>query len=128
MQQSYWISWWMRCAMFQVNAYLLVIYQNINIFTQEALYSPFISEKIVAFNRKLFSKYPFFTTFSLFQLWFRFLIFEISTDLLINQLKNIIAQGTIHPSFILKKQKINKKQKAKNTKKMRPTWHIHFFQ
>ena len=54
--------------MFQVNAYLLVIYQNINIFTQEALYSPFISEKIVAFNRKLFSKYPFFTTFSLFQL------------------------------------------------------------
>ena len=35
----------MRCAMFKLYANILVIHQNINIFTQETLYPSFISKK-----------------------------------------------------------------------------------
>ena len=59
-------SQWMRCAIFQINTDLLVIYQNINISTQDNLYPSIIWKKIDALHRKRFSKHPLFTTFSLF--------------------------------------------------------------
>ena len=56
---------WMSYAIFQININLLIIQRNINVFTQETLYSSFISKKIGALHRKRFSKHPLFTTFSL---------------------------------------------------------------
>ena len=41
----YQFSQWMRYAIFQINTNLLIIQQNINIFTQETLYSSFISKE-----------------------------------------------------------------------------------
>ena len=56
----------MRCAIFQIYANILVIYQKIYIFTQETLYPSFISKKkISALQRKRLSKHPLFTTFLL---------------------------------------------------------------
>ena len=49
-----------------MNTDLLVIYQNINNFTQEALYPSSISKKNGALHHKCFLKHPLFTTFSLF--------------------------------------------------------------
>ena len=56
----------MSCTIFQMNTDLLVIYQNINNFTQEALYPSSISKKNGALHHKCFLKHPLFTTFSLF--------------------------------------------------------------
>ena len=56
----------MSCTIFQRNTDLLVIYQNINNFTQETLYPSFVSKKIGALHCKSFSKHPLFTLFSLF--------------------------------------------------------------
>ena len=78
-------SQWMRCAIFQTKTDLLVIYQNVNIFTQETLYPSFISKKISTLHRKGFSKHPLFTTFSLFEEWVKFVIFQINADFLMNQ-------------------------------------------
>ena len=47
-------SQWMRCAIFQINTDLLVIYQNINIFTQETSYLSIIWKKIWRFPAKTF--------------------------------------------------------------------------
>ena len=57
---------WMRCVKFKISTYLLVIYQQINIFTRDTLYPSFIPKKIGTLHRKLFLKHPLFTTFSLF--------------------------------------------------------------
>ena len=63
----YCFSKWTRCAIFQINANLPVIYQKINIFTQESLYPSIIwKKKIGALHRKHFSKPPLFTMFLLF--------------------------------------------------------------
>ena len=60
----------MRFAMFKIYANILVIHQNINIFTQETLYPSFISKKkiikkIGGLQSKRLSKHPLFTTFLL---------------------------------------------------------------
>ena len=52
-----------------------------------------------ALHRKRFSKHPLFTTFSLF-LTERFVIFQINTDFLINQLQNIFTLDTWHCPFL----------------------------
>ena len=57
----------MSCTIFQRNTDLLVIYQNINNFTQDTLHPSFIlGKKIGVLHCKSFSKHPLFTTFSLF--------------------------------------------------------------
>ena len=55
----------MRSDIFQINTNLLIIQKNINIFTQETLYSSFIWKKVDTLHRKYFSKHPLFTFFSL---------------------------------------------------------------
>ena len=45
LQHFYYFTQWMRCAIFQINTNLLITERNINIFTQETLYSSFISKK-----------------------------------------------------------------------------------
>ena len=59
-------SQWKRCAVFQIKIDRLVIYQNLNIFTQETFYPSFISKKNGPLHRKRFPKHLLFTTFSLF--------------------------------------------------------------
>ena len=49
----------MRSAIFQIKTDLLIIYQNINSFTQETLHPFFISKKIGTVHRKHFPKYSF---------------------------------------------------------------------
>ena len=57
---------WMRCAIFQIKSDLLVIYQNINIFTQETWYPSILWKKICALHCKSFSKHSLFAALSLF--------------------------------------------------------------
>ena len=62
----YYFSQWIRCAIFQINTNLLLIYQNINIFTQETLYLFIIWKKRWHCPSQNFLKHPLFKTFSLF--------------------------------------------------------------
>ena len=62
----YQLSRWIRCAMFQINTNLLIIQQNINIFSQKTLYLCLIWKRIGALHRKRFLKHPFFAIFLLF--------------------------------------------------------------
>ena len=57
---------WMRCAIFQINANLLITERNINIFTQETLYSSFISKKNWRSPSGTFFEISTSTSFSLF--------------------------------------------------------------
>ena len=75
LRQFYWFSLWVRCAIFQINTNLLISEQNINIFTQETLFSFFIFllyfpslfwKNDCDLYRKVILKNSFFTIFSLF--------------------------------------------------------------
>ena len=62
----YQLSQWMRCAMFQINTNLIVIQQNINIFTLKPFYIPPLFQKEIGTpHRKCFSKHPLSTTYLL---------------------------------------------------------------
>ena len=66
---------WLRCAIFQININLLVIQQNINIFTQETLYTSFNLKKKLALSIETFFEtsifYHIFTIQDLFQTFIR---------------------------------------------------------
>ena len=56
-------SQWMRCAILQINTNLLVIQQNINIFTQETLYPSLIQKKLDLSIASVFRNIPFLSLF-----------------------------------------------------------------
>ena len=100
----YQFSQWMRCAVFQINTDLLVIYQHINIFTYEALYPSFTPKKIWYPPLRKFVEISTFIAHTYqFSLWMRCAIFQINTDhLVIYQNINISTQETLYPSVIPK--------------------------
>ena len=81
-------SQWMRCAIFQIKTNLLVIYQDINIFTKETLYPSIIWKK--NWRSRLLAFFETSTFYHIFTVRFvtvRFVIFQINTNFLINQLQ-----------------------------------------
>ena len=92
----YLLSQWMRCAIFQINIVLLVIYQNINVSTQFSSYPSFLPKKIGALHSKRFSKYPVFIT----------LLLTVSQVCNISNKYCLLiksAKDTLHRSLILKR-------------------------
>ena len=88
---------------FQRNTNFVIIEWNINNFAQETLYLPFISEKIGAVRRKHFSNIHFLPQFHYFQQRARFVIFQMNTDFLINQLQKYLY--TKHPTLLFHSNK-----------------------
>ena len=100
----YQFSQQMKCAIFRINTNLLIIQQNINIFTQETLFHSFISNKNLRSPLQNFLEISIEINFQYFRLWMRCAIFQINTNLLIIQRNvNIFTQQTLYPSFILRK-------------------------
>ena len=61
----YQFSQWIRAEIFQITTEFLIIYQSINISTQETYPSSFV-KKVGTLYHKSFWKHPLFITFSLF--------------------------------------------------------------
>ena len=94
----------MRCAIFQINTNLLITERNINIFAQETLYLSFILKKILALSiANIIQNIHFSPHFHYFYQWVRFLIFQINTDFLINQLQKYFY--TKHLTLLLHSNK-----------------------
>ena len=91
----YYFSRWAMCPIFQINTILLVTWQNINVFTQEALYPCFIWKSNCHSPSQSSSETSTFTLFSLF-LTAKFTMFQINTDFRINHLKKMFLQKTPH--------------------------------
>ena len=86
----------MRCAIFQINTKLLITERNIRIFTRQTLYPSFISKKKLTLSignilPSIHSPSPPPPAppshFHYFWQWVRFVIIQIRTDFLINQLQ-----------------------------------------
>ena len=89
----HYLSQWMRCPMFEKSTDLLVIYQYINIFTPDTLYTSIIWKKnLRSPSHKFFESSTFYNT------WVRFVIFQM-LDLIINQLIKYFYK--IHPTSFL---------------------------
>ena len=100
----------MRSAIVQINTDL-IIYQNINNFTQVTLYSFFISKKNWHSLLQTFFKTSFFSYLTVNEVCDN----SKNTDFLINQLKNIFTQDTLHTSFILKTCTVHCRAFSKST-------------
>ena len=74
----------MRCAIFHRNTNLLIIWRNVNIFTQVTLHPSIISGK--KWRSPLQTFFETSTFYHLFTIFKRFVIFEVNADFLINQL------------------------------------------
>ena len=89
--------------LFQTNTDLLLIHQNSNDFTQETLYLSFISKKNGIFHRKVFSKHPLFTTFSLFLTVSEVCNISNKYWLHSKSTKNCFYTNTLHPPSFQKR-------------------------
>ena len=94
----------MSYVIFQINTDLLVIYQ-VSTFLHKGLYIYIYFEKIlVLFIANVFRKIHFIPHFHYFQQLVRFVIFQINTKFVKNQLKSIFTQDNLHLSLVLRKK------------------------
>ena len=110
LQHAYWFLHWMRCAIFQINANLLVIYNTL-IFLHKRICNPpsvdknlalSIAKVILSSSQTFFQTSTFYYLFTFLTCWLFLTILQLNTDFLNNQLKTIFTQNTLHPSFISK--------------------------